>query len=166
MMVAFESLAGDSRIWVYQLDRKLKAQEEQMASDTIRTFCDQWLAHGAPLRASYKIFHGQLVVLSVDQKVTDASGCSIDGSVRTLKAIGEKLAVDFFDRTQVAFLIGGEVRLFGTKELKDAFASGIISADTLTFNPQVSAKNDLENSWIVPAGKTWLNKFLPKSALA
>ncbi|NOS57013.1 MAG: hypothetical protein HOP37_12260, partial [Cyclobacteriaceae bacterium] len=94
-----------------------------------------------------------------------ASGCSIDGSVRILKSYQAELGISFLDPSQVAFMINGEVKLFPRLEVKRLFESGQLNAATPTFNNLVATKMDFEKQWKIPVEKSWMVKYLPKTAL-
>ena len=91
-----------------------------------------------------------------------ASGCSIDDSVRTLKKLGEELNIDFFDRTLVAFKNQEEVITIPISDLKKKFEEGVWNSRQLVFNNLVSTKGELSQGWLVPAGSTWLKRYLPQ----
>jgi hypothetical protein len=166
MFVAFDSLPDTARIWIYQSTRKFDTQELREITGAATAFCEQWSAHGHSLKTSFKIDHQQFLILAVDEASAGASGCSIDGSVRMLKQLQNELGTDFFNRTEIAFLIENEVTLINTTDLKKAFAEGILSSTSSTFNLLIATKGELEKGWIIPAGKSWLSKYLPKSAVA
>jgi hypothetical protein len=44
----------------------------------------------------------------VDERKAGVSGCSTDSSVRFIKSLGEKYKVDFFNRTNLAFVVKGQ----------------------------------------------------------
>jgi hypothetical protein len=165
MYVPFESLPDHSRIWVYQASRKMSEAEVEKVSSTQQAFCDQWEAHGQALHSSFKIEHSQFLILSVDEGVHSASGCSIDGSVRILKGYQVELGINFLDPSQVAFILEGEVKLFPRLEVKRLFESGHFNAATPTFNNLVATKMDFEKQWKIPVEKSWMVKYLPKTAL-
>lgn len=163
MYVDFNSLPGYARVWIYQANRKFSTAEEKAVGEAARLFCEQWEAHAAPLKTSFLIDHHQFLVLAVDQGFNQASGCSIDGSVRMLKALQDQTGLDFFDRTKVAFYVDGEVKLVALARLKDSLAGGTLDAATMTFNVLASDKETFEKDWLVAAGKTWVGRHLPKT---
>ena len=165
MYAPFDILPATSKVWIYQANRKLTIEEETTVGAALKQLCEEWLAHGQPLRTSYKIEYSQFIILAVDEDYNNASGCSIDGSVRALKQLQATLGVDFFDRTQVTFLMGSEVKVFPLVEIKNMFASSKLQGSTITFNNFVTVKSDFEKNWKTPAEKTWLIKYLPKTAL-
>ena len=166
MFVPFESLADHSRLWIYQSNKKLSAGENDILSDALRAFTEQWTVHGQPMKASFHIAHNRFVMLAADEGYSAASGCSIDGSVRTLKALGQELNADFFDRTQVAFQLNDEVVALPLAELKSKYEAGLWTAKTPVFNTLVDTKGNLAAQWLTPAGATWLKRYLPKETIS
>jgi hypothetical protein len=165
MYTLFENLPSHARVWVYQADRKMSVNEEAHVSSSMKSFCEQWEAHGQPLQTSFKIEHNQFLIVAVDEGFNNASGCSIDGSVRMLKGFQTELSLNFLDPSKIAFLIEGEIRLFPRTELKTLFASGKLNNSTLTFNNLVATKADFENQWKIAVEKSWMAKYLPSPAL-
>lgn len=161
MYVPFDSLEDSARVWIYQAGRKLTEPEINTISETLSTFTHQWVAHGNPLKTSFKIFHDQFIVLAADEAFEQASGCSIDGAVRTIQQIDNTFKLDLFDRTQVAFL-NDSVMVIKQSDLLKSLESGIWKHNTLTFNNVLVSKADLSTKWIVPAAETWLKRYLTK----
>ena len=166
MYVDFSLLPQDARLWIYQANRKFSAAEEKVIREEAHSFCEQWNAHGSPLKTSYTIESSQFLILAVDQDFNGASGCSIDGSVHMLKSLQDRTQIDFFDRSQTAFLVRDEVRLIPLTKLKEAFASGTLGPATPTFNVLATSKAAWESNWIIAAEKTWLVRYLPKTPVA
>ena len=166
MYIEFNELPDHARLWIYQASRKFSAVEEKVIHDEAHFFCDQWTAHGEPLKTSFKIEHNQFLILAVDEGFNGASGCSIDESVHMLKSHQDRSGIDFFDRSKVAFLVNQEVILIPLTQLKEAFASGTLGSVPLTFNVQATSKGAWEKNWILPASKTWLTRYLSKTPVA
>ena len=165
MFIPFDTLPSNARLWIYQSDRSLTTDEEKLLSTELEEFCEQWKAHGQPLKTSFKIEHHHFVILAVDENYNDASGCSIDGSVRILKQLHEKSGINFLDRSRVAFLSDNEIKTFALPELKNLFSSGRLTATTHTFNNLVATKSDFDKGWLTTVEKSWLVKYLPKPAV-
>jgi len=161
MFIPFESLADSSRVWIYQIDRKLSSTEQQILSQALVSFTDQWQVHGQPMKASFKLFYDQFVVLAADEDYNAASGCSIDGSIRMLKELSQQLNADFFNRNLVAFRKENEIVLIALADLKKKNTEGYWNEDTLFFNNLIPSKGQLID-WIIPAGRTWIKRYLPR----
>jgi hypothetical protein len=79
MYVPFENLPEESKIWVYQSNRKF-SDTEFSEIESAFSFLENWAAHNKfsfLLSAKYNRF----IILAVDQDVQSATGCSIDASV-------------------------------------------------------------------------------------
>jgi hypothetical protein len=166
MFIPFEKLPPHSRVWIYQSDRPFSVEEEKIISNSLMSFCSQWEAHGNPLQTSFKIEYHQFVILVVDESSAGASGCSIDGSVRVLKELGNHLNIDFFDRSLVAFLENEKVQSYSLSQLKSLFQSGELTPASQAFNNLVASKAEWEINWKTSVQKSWLTKYLPKDTLS
>lgn len=165
MYIPFEELSAESRVWIYQGKRAMSATEKSAISQLLRSFCEQWAAHGQPLRASFKIELNQFIIMVVDEDFRNPSGCSIDSSVGVLRQIQSVTCIDFLDRTLVPFYIDNEVQLIPLNKIKTGFASGQLKPDTITFNTLATTKGEWELQWQIPAEKSWMAKYLSKTAL-
>lgn len=159
MLTDFNSLSGESRIWIYQGNRPLSNKEVGEALVKLEAFLNQWAAHGNQLHASGKVFYNRFLIVATDQLFHMASGCSIDSSVRFIQELGEQLDVDFFRRTDLAFLKKGEVEVYSLGQLKSKIESGDITTEDLFFDNTIAKKSQLEKEWIVKAGESWLNRY-------
>ena len=166
MYVPFEKIQDSSRIWIYQANRKFNSAEFKIISDALAAFTEGWLVHGSPMQASFSLKYDQFIIIAADEDANAASGCSIDDSVRTLKRLGSELAIDFFDRTLVAFKKDEHVFTIPASDLKAKLTDGAWNSDTLLFNNLVNTKRDLTQTWLVPAGSSWLKRYLPKQTVA
>lgn len=160
MYVSFDLLPDHARIWIYQADRKISSSESDIISRELTSFTEQWQVHGNPMRASFKLFFNQFVVLAADEGYNAASGCSIDDSVRALKNIGAQCGLDFFNRASVAFKINQNIEQILSSSLKQKYKDGLWNEKSLVFNNAITRKEELEDGWILPASKTWLNRYL------
>ena len=166
MYVPFESLPGTARLWIYQADKRFTTAGKNIISDTLRAFVEGWMVHGQPMQASFDIRYDQFVLLAADEDVNAASGCSIDSSVRVIRDLGESLSTDFFNRNNIAFRIKDETILLTLPELKRKSEEGYWKGETLMFNNLVTKKEDLQKSWLVSSGTTWLSRYLPKETIS
>jgi hypothetical protein len=162
MHVPFQTLPEDTRIWIYQSDKKISPDHQQIIFESLYSFTQQWEVHGTPMNTSFDIRFNHFVILAAQDQ---ASGCSIDTSVRVMKTLGDKTGIDFFNRNRVAFKGETDVMLLALHELKPKAAEKVWDASTLFFNNVIGTKKQLDNEWIVQAGDTWLKRYLPKEIL-
>ena len=160
MYISFEQIPQSARIWIYQANRTLTNAEVSEVETTLKPAVTQWAAHGASLLASVKVLNNRFVVIALDENQNQASGCSIDASTRWFKELGNRLNIDFFDRSQ-AYIDGDEIKAFSIFQPKKAIESGLISADTILFvnNNNLHTLADLSNNWQVKASESYLKRF-------
>ncbi len=159
MLTEFTNLPDDARIWIYQADKSLEADQVNRIEARAAEFCAHWTAHNTPLKSSYKVLHNKFLVLAVDESCNQASGCSIDTSVRFVQELEQQLGVSFFDRTQVAFLIDEHIYTTGLHNIKDEINAGKIARETLTFNLQAQNMAEFHQQWLVPAAESWMKRY-------
>ena len=154
----------DSRVWIYQCNRLFTLNEALEIEEMLKEFTMQWKSHGTPVKGAGYLFFGQFIILMADERATGVSGCSTDSSVRLIKDIEQRFAVNMFDRTTLAFIIKDKVQLLPLSQLQYAVENGFISADTLYFNNLVQTKDELEKKWIVPTKDSWLDSRISFSS--
>jgi len=143
------------RIWIYQSNRELSEQEVALAENKLHGFTEQWKAHGKELAARAEVRYNRFVILFLNEDLEAASGCSIDSSVRFLKAIEDELGIDLFDRMQTAYFKGDLVKAVSRIELENLLAAGEVNEDTLVFDNTVQNSKELAERWIVPMKDSW-----------
>lgn len=154
MYVPYSELPHTSRVWIYQSDRALKAEEKADLESQLMKFCQNWSAHGKPLACSYQIYD-YFLCLFVDEFQQTASGCSIDDSVAIIKSISNQYNIDFFNRLNIVYKEGSKSKLLALVDFKK-----ILKPDIIVYNNLVHTKSDFETQWQVPLHKSWLSKFL------
>jgi hypothetical protein len=165
MFASFESLEDSARIWIYQSSRKFTETEKSTISTTLEAFTHSWVAHGNPLKTSFAILYDQFIVLATDENFNEASGCSIDSSVRVIRLLDQQFSLDLFDRTKIGFLNGEQLEMIPLNELPNALTEGRWKQNSMVFNNVLSTKGQLTNGWIVPANQTWLKRYLTKTVV-
>jgi hypothetical protein len=87
-----------SQIWIYYAPSIFSETQIHLVNQNMDTFLSQWNAHKVSLEAVGMILYNQCIVLSVNKETAQASGCSVDASVRFIKELGMKIQIDFFRR--------------------------------------------------------------------
>ncbi len=157
--------SAQSKVWIYQCNRLLSLSEALEAEEDINAFCKEWHSHGTKVEAWGNLFFGQFLILMADESSAGVSGCSTDSSVRFVKELGQNFSVDFFDRTNLAFVVKDKIELLPFSQLSYAVTNNFINETTLYFNNTILNKQQLESSWIIPVKDSWLNKKLGSNIL-
>jgi hypothetical protein len=155
-----DTFADNSRVWIYQSSRLFLLSEALEIEELLNKFTAEWRSHGADVDAYGNLFFGQFVVLMADETRVGVGGCSTDSSVRFIKSLGEKFNVDFFNRTNLAFVAKDKIQVLPMGQLSYALQNSFIDGNTLYFNNLVQTKKELEEAWIIPVKDSWLAKKL------
>lgn len=156
--------SDESRVWIYQSNRLFSLAEAMEIEKILESFANEWTSHGTPVKGFGTLFFGQFIILMADEAQTGVSGCSTDSSVRMIKMIESNMQVSLFERTNLAFVVKNKIELLPLQQVQYALEKQFIDENTLFFDNSVHNKATLQNSWIIPLGKSWLAKrFLPQN---
>lgn len=143
-------------MWIYQSNRLFLMSEALEIEELVNKFCAEWRSHGDKVAAYGNLFFGQFLVLMADESEVSVGGCSTDSSQRFVKSLEQRFEVDFFNRSNLAFIVKDKVQVLPLNQLQYALENGFINADTLYFNNTVQTREELEKSWIIPVKNSWL----------
>jgi hypothetical protein len=159
MNVPFEHLNPNSKIWIYQSNRKLNSEEQKFILENTQRFLDEWTAHGNDLQAGVKISYDQFIIIGVNEAINEASGCSIDTSVNYIRELGKALNVNLLERSKVAVKNQANIDLVDFSEIREMIGQGHITSSSMVFNNAIVSKAELENEWLLPVQKSWMKKY-------
>ncbi|MFP9117910.1 ABC transporter ATPase [Flavobacterium sp. RNTU_13] len=159
MYVPFETLPEESKIWIYQSNRKFTDEEVAAIDAAVKDFVESWAAHGTGLEASYTIKYNRFIILAVNQENQSATGCSIDASVHFIQQLEQKYAVDLLDKMNVTFKQGEFLSHKPLIEFKKLAKEKSVSANTIVFNNLVNTLGEFNDYWEVPAAESWHSRF-------
>ena len=160
MLVDFESLPGEARIWIYQCNRTFTEDETAELRIRISAFLEEWTAHGSQLKAGFTMPYNRFIIIGLDQNASSASGCSIDASVHFIQSLEKTYEVDLLDRMNVSFKQGKFVAYKDLKEFKKMVKNKAVSPKTIVFNNLVNTKQEFKEFWEVPMTESWHKRFL------
>lgn len=143
-MIPFEELPDTARLWSYQSDRKLTPTEKVWIEEILPPFLTDWAAHGAKLNAFGTVLGDYHLILVVNEDQANASGCSIDSSVRFIKHLEKELGVSFFNRLKMLVDNGQEEFFTSYGELAQ------LDQNALVYNNMVMTVGEWKKSWKVP----------------
>ena len=159
MLVPFESLPEESKVWIYQSNRKFTDQEFSEIATALENFLENWAAHGTSLEASYEMKYNRFIIIAVNQENQMATGCSIDASVQFIQDLEKKYSVDLLDKMNVTFKLGEHIAHKPLTEFKKMAKDKAVSGNTIVFNNLVNNLAEYQESWEVPAQDSWHSRF-------
>src|SRR5690606_12001824 len=93
------------------------------------------------------------------EEFSQASGCSIDSSVRVFKEIEQSFNIDLFNRNLVALAINDDVIMIPLKDLKQKYEDGVWNEQSFTFNTLANSLGSVRSNWKIAVEKSWLKRY-------
>ncbi|WP_452225941.1 ABC transporter ATPase [Lacinutrix cladophorae] len=160
MLVDFNTLPEESRVWIYQANRSFSDQEMEEISNKLNIFIENWAAHGADLQAGYNLVYKRFIVIGLNQNMNTATGCSIDASVQFIQQLEKDYNVDLMDKMNVSYKQGEYIAYKSLTDFRKMAKDKAVSKNTIVFNNLVNTVAEFKENWEVPASESWHSRFL------
>ena len=159
MLVPFEALSDEARVWIYPASRSFTFEECDKITATLNAFLTQWTAHGASLNAGASIPYNRFIIIALDESQQEATGCSIDASVKIIQEIEATYGVTLLDKMNVSFKQGAYIPYKPLIDFKKMIKSKAVTENTIVFNNLVVNKEAFLTQWEVPAHQSWHARY-------
>ncbi|WP_456442455.1 ABC transporter ATPase [Psychroserpens sp.] len=160
MLVNFNTLPEESRVWIYQSNRSFTEEEISEIEDKLNTFIENWTAHGSNLQSGYTIKYKRFIIIALNQNLNNATGCSIDASVHFIQQLEKDYNVDLMDKMNVSYKQGEYVAYKTLLDFRKMAKDKAVSKNTIVFNNMVNNIAEFNENWEVPASESWHSRFL------
>jgi len=155
-IVEIAELPDSARVWVYGADRELGKEGGEKLLAATDEFLKGWKAHGVPLTSGREWTDDRFLTIAVDQEREGASGCSIDGLFRALKALEPELGAKLVTSGLVYFRArDGAIRAVTRDEFTELATAGEIDGKTEVFDLSVITLGELRARFRSRAADSW-----------
>ena len=162
-LVRMEDLPDNSRTWVFGADRDVEESSAKLLLREVDRFLSEWHAHGTPLTVARDWRDNRFLTIAVDQSTAGASGCSIDGLYRSLKALEPKLGASLVTSGLIFYRdANGRIDSADRERFATLSAQGKITPDTRVFDPTVTTLREWRARFELNAEDSWHAKLMPK----
>ena len=115
-----------------------------------------------PLSAARNWREGRFLTIAVDQERAGASGCSIDGLFRALKALEKEIGSSIVTSGLIFFRDrAGQVRSVTREEFSNLGANGEVDGDTEVFDLSVTSLGEWRARFASHAAHSWHSSLIP-----
>jgi len=161
-LVQLKDLPDSARTWVFGANKTLEESASATLLVEVDRFLSQWKAHGSPLTVGREWKYGRFLTVAVDQSTAGASGCSIDGLFRSLKALEPKLGASLVPSGLVFYRDENKAIQSVDRERFGALgAEGKIRSRTRVFDPTVTTLGEWRARFELEASQSWHAGLLP-----
>ncbi len=164
-VVEFDALPDSARLWIYAANRRFVESEISRLNTNMSAFLHEWTAHRKELRTGWRLLDSQFILVAVDESMTTASGCSIDGLVRHLTALEKELRVQVLGTSMLIFFRdeAGAVKCTDRQDFRKMIESGTVSHHTTVYNNMIQSLGELRSGkWRVPLADSWHAEAFPE----
>ena len=160
MLVSFDKLPLNSRVWVYSSNRKFIQKEIISIRKDLENFLSNWTSHNQNLETGFELRYDRFIIIAVNQEINNASGCSIDNCVRFIKKLENKYEVDLLDKMNVIYKQDKHLYHKKLNEFISMYKNNLVSLNTIVFNNLVNTVGEYKLKWEVPVKESWHNRFM------
>ena len=160
MLVSFDKLPLNSRVWVYSSNRKFIQKEIISIRKDLENFLSNWTSHNQNLETGFELRYDRFIIIAVNQEINNASGCSIDNCVRFIKKLENKYEVDLLDKMNVLYKQDKHLYHKKLNEFISMCKNNSVSLNTVVFNNLVNTVGEYKLKWEVPVKESWHNRFM------
>jgi hypothetical protein len=160
-LVEIQDLPDNSRVWVFGADNDLGEGATDLMLREVDRFLADWHAHGAPLTSARDWRYKRFLTIAVDQSTAGASGCSLDGLFRSLKALRSRLGASIVTSGLVFYRDkSGHIQSVD----REAFTAlgDEISGKTRVFDPTVTSLGEWRARFELNVEDSWHARLLGK----
>ena len=154
MLVDFNTIDDNSRIWIYAAEQKLTNKQESYILNSVSDHLQNWEAHKAPLTTGVAILENHFIVVALDESINAASGCSIDTLQNKIQEIEKELSISLMNRLNVFCKIDGQIQCVPSFNL-----DSIAKSDTLFYDLTIECKSALQ-FYLKPISEGWCAHLL------
>lgn len=154
MLVSFEELEPESKVFIFPGSRKFFPAELPVIEQELSKFCEE--TEGVEM--SFKLEYQRFVVFIVSEKTP----LNLEGHnllVAFVQGLEKRFDLVLLDKVNVCFKQGQYVQMKEIPDFKILIKNRGVSKKTIVFDHMINTKYEYEESWEIPAGESWLSHY-------
>lgn len=155
-LVPFDQLPDDARLWIFGARAPLDDVDAPRLLGAVDRFLKEWKAHGQPLTCAREFRDEHFLAVAVDERASDASGCSIDGLFKLLQQAEEGIGTSMVGGGLVHFRdASGFVHCVTRTDFQVMAQDGDVSAETPVFDTTLTTVGEYRARFERAARESW-----------
>lgn len=160
MLVDFDTLPEESKVWIYPSSRKFYKDELVALANEISNFTSYWKKDAEAFQTAFEIRYDRFIILAANDSKSQLSTQELDESVQFILDLQEKYEVTLLDKLNVCFKQGEYVQYKELNEFKKLIKNKSVSKKSIIFDNLISNLGDYKAYWEIPITESWYNRFL------
>ncbi|WP_420551697.1 ABC transporter ATPase [Tenacibaculum aiptasiae] len=158
MLVDFNTLSEEAKVWIYPSSRKFYPQEIEGLKEKLKTFSEKWKSE-EDFKVSFELRYNRFIIFSVEDNI-QLSNAEIDKQVAFVLQLQQEYDIELLDKMNVCFKQGEYTQYKELKDFKKLIKNKSVTGKTIVFDNLVQTKHELDNYWEVPITESWYSRFL------
>ena len=160
--VSFDDLPDGARVWCFAAEPEPGPREIAHLLDSMQRFLDQWTAHRQALIAGVTLVHQRFLLVGLDERLSGASGCSIDALMGHLGELEREVGVRLTDASSVWYRDeAGRIQAVDREGFRKLAESGTVGPQTPVFDLTASTLGSVRaGEFERPASTSWHARLL------
>jgi hypothetical protein len=162
MILPFDEIADDSKLWIFPSSRKFYPQELAGLNIKLEDFFNTWKNEGAPLTCSYRLIYDRFIVIAVDTTLINLTIEAHDQLSDFIQQLEQEFSILLMDKINVCYKQGEFVQYKDIKDFRQLIKNKGVSPKTTVFNNMITTKEELSYLWEINIMDSWLSHLIPK----
>jgi len=161
---AFATLPDDARLWLVAFSQPV---DTALLAPEMDALLGRWRHKGVEYHGTWTLLEDRILAIAEPTLAINPSGCAIDGMLRGVRQLAERLGLGLQDSQDVITRLPGGLRAFTRTDLEARLADGTLGAGTPIIDLALLTLGDLRSGRMErPLAATWIGrKFLRTAPL-
>ena len=159
MMVNFNSLNKNSRVWIFQSINSIEQHTIESIKEKLKLFLNEWKSHQNDFESSFEIRYNTFIIIAADES-NMVSGCSIDSLINFIRDLENSYKLQLLDKMHVKFIENKSINTMHLNEFKSMCKNLELNQNLIVFNNLVKNIYELETNWEVDIKNSWHKRFI------
>jgi len=160
----FPALSDEARLWLVAFSQPV---DEARLAPEMEALLGRWRHKGVQYQGAWTLLEDRVLAVAEPTLASQPSGCAIDGMLRGVRQLAERLGLDLQDVQDVMARLPEGLRTFHRDELEARLADGTLEAGTPLLDLALLTVGDLRSGRFErPLGATWIGRKYLRTASA
>jgi len=160
MIIDFNKIPKQGKVWVFPSSRKFYPQELAGLKERVEDFLTDWDNQENAISCAYLLKYDRFLIISVDDTTHSLSLQTHDLLITFIQELEKIFEVVLMDKINVCYKQGEFVQYKDLKDFKKMMKAKGVSQKTIVFNNMITLKEELDYNWEINIMDSWLGRFL------
>lgn len=157
MLVDFDQLENNAKVFLYPSNKKFFPELLENIQTKVNDFVSTW-SENHDIEAGFEIKYQRFIIIVINNNKPITTSI-IDELVTFIFKLQLDHEIELLDKLNVCFKQGEYVQYKDVKEFKKLIKNKSVNQNTIVFDNLINTKEELDDSWELPAENTWYSRM-------